>query len=160
MKVNPDLISLCQDYLDNPTEEAENYLNQNTAYLEDEDWSKAIKFLIKNNKVEDALHYQSNFERFKVDNLKGWMGAKNFFSRVKIDASYHKRWNTKKNIEIELMEVFPEATKIDCAYEMVSQFTSLVRTKKQMETLTKITDEILTQNSLEETLNGWGEEEE
>lgn len=160
MKVNPDLISLCQDYLDNPTEEAENYLNQNTAYLEDEDWSKAIKYLIKNKKVDDALHYQSNFEKFKAGNYNGWMDAKNFFSRVREDASYHKRWNTKKDIGTELMEVFPEAHKINCAYEMVSQFTCLVRTKKQMETLTKITGEILNQNSLEETLNGWGEEEE
>ena len=63
-------------------------------------------------------------------------------------------------MKMELKEVFPEVKEIENAFDMVSQFTNLVGTKKRLEILTKITDEILTKNSLEETLNGWGEEEE
>ena len=160
MKVNPELISLCQEYLANPTAEAEEKLDMNTAYLEESDFKKAIDFLIKHNKVKTALQYQTSLTKFKSGDYKGYLNAENFYGNLLSQSTYHKRYNTRTEMKMELKEVFPEVKEIENAFDMVSQFTNLVGTKKRLEILTKITDEILTKNSLEETLNGWGEEEE
>ena len=160
MKVNPELISLCQDYLDNPNGDTLKNLKTNTAYLEESDFKKAIDFLIKHNKVKTALQYQTSLTKFKSGDYKGYLNAENFYGNLLSQSTYHKRYNTRTEMKIELKEVFPEVKEIENAFDMVSQFTNLVGTKKRLEILTKITDEILTKNSLEETLNGWGEEEE
>jgi len=160
MKVNPDLISLCQDYLDNPNGDTLGNLKTNTAYLEDNDFKKAIEFLTRHNKVKDALQFQASFTKWQSGDYKGYLNAENFYDRLLSQSTYHKRYSTRTEMRLELAKVFPENKEIQNAFDMVSQFTNLVGTKKRLENLTKITDEILTQNSLEETLNGWGEEEE
>ncbi len=160
MKVNPDLISLCKDYLENPNEDKLENLHNNTAFLEDNDFRKAIEFLTRYNKVKTALQYQASFTKWQGGDYQGYLKAYNFYDRLISQSTYHKRYSTKKEMRMELEKVFPENKEIQNAFDMVSKFTSLVRTKNRLEYLTKITDEILTKNSLEETLNGWGEEEE
>ena len=92
----------------------------NTAYLEESDFKKAIDFLIKHNKVKTALQYQTSLTKFKSGDYKGYLNAENFLLNLK-QSTYHKRYNTRTEMKMELKEVFPEVKEIENAYEMVSQ---------------------------------------
>ena len=132
----------------------------NTAYLEESDFKKAIDFLIKHNKVKTALQYQTSLTKFKSGDYNGYLNAENFYGNLLSQSTYHKRYNTRTEMRMELKEVFPEVKEIENAYEMVPNLLISCKNKKDWKTSPKLQNEILTKNSLEETLNGWGEEEE
>lgn len=120
MKVNPDTISICLEYLEKTKqvfdrEECKNInkeLMSNLFYLEESDFDKAISLLKKHKKVEAAFKYLQEKDKF----IKGESDLlPHYFIRsLKEAATFHKRWETKKEIESEINSVFPE-------YELVEQ---------------------------------------
>ena len=126
MKINPDTISICLEYLEKTKkvfdrEECKSIskdLMCNLYQLEEVDFDKAISLLKKHKKVEAAFNMLKAKEEFingESDLLPHF-----FIRRLKSAATFHKRWETKMEIETEIQNLFPEYQQIEETADFIS----------------------------------------
>lgn len=126
MKVNPDTISICLEYLEKTKqvcdrEECKSIskdLMSNLYQLEEVDFDKAIKLLKKHKKVEEAFYMLKEKENFINGESK--LLPHYFIRSLKAKATFHKRWETKQEIETEIHNLFPEYQQIEETADFIS----------------------------------------
>ena len=131
MKVNPDTISICLEYLEKTKqvfdrEECKSIskdLMSNLYQLEEVDFDKAIKLLKKHKKVEEAFYMLKEKENFINGESK--LLPHYFIRSLKAKATFHKRWETKQEIEVEINNLFPEYKEVEETASLVSSVSML-----------------------------------
>ena len=128
MKINPDTLSLCEEFLNNPDAyQHTDDLITKCVSLEANDYTKAYNLLKRNNKVEEAV-----MMKLKRDDLIEFEKNSNpecFVDRLENTATYHKRYGSKKKIRMEIQEAFPEEKEIQDTIKLINTYVNVVRTR-------------------------------
>ena len=145
MKINPDTLSLCEEYLKNPIAyEDTNELIIKCVSLEAIDFLKASSILKRYNKVEEAV--MMNLRKKDLVEFEKHSNPISFVSNLTKTASYHKRCETKWIIKKEIQEAFPEEKEIQNTIKLINTYTNVIgirnRLKKQENSLSAIQNKI------------------
>ena len=162
MKINPDTLSLCEEYLNNPDafEDRDTLINKCVS-LEEEDYMKAYRILKKNNKVEEAVMFK--LQKQELVEFEKNSNPEKFVGRLITTATYHKRYNSKQDIRNEIQLAFPQNKEVQDVIKLINTYTNVVGTrnwlKKQENSLSAIQNKIEEGIELPELLC-WMDEEE
>ena len=161
MKINPDTLSLCEEYLNNPDAyEVPNDLITKCVSLEASDYTKAYQLLKRNNKVEEAV--MMKLKRGDLIEFEKNSNPGNFVCDLIETATYHKRYGSKKTIKMEIQEAFPEQKQIQDTIKLITTYINVIGTrnwlKKQENSLSAIQNKIGEGTELPELLS-WMEEQ-
>ena len=161
MKINPDTLSLCEEYLNNPDAyEDKDTLIQKCVSLEADDYMKAYRILKKNNKVEEAVMFK--LKKQELVEFEKNSNPEYFVRKLTSTATYHKRYTSKQAIENEIQLAFPQNKEVQDVIQLINTYTNVVGTrnwlKQQENSLSAIQNKIKEGTELPELLC-WMEKE-
>lgn len=136
MKINPDTLSLCEEFLNNPDayENADDLITKCVS-LEANDYTKAYNLLKRNNKVEEAVMMKLRKE--DLVEFEKHSNPSSFVDNLTEIATYHKRHGSKKTIKMEIEEAFPEEKEIQDTIKLINTYTNVISTRIWLEKVEK-----------------------
>ena len=120
MKINPNYVSLCLEYLElakdiwdrNEIQELQHSKLDNLISLEESDFDKGIQILKESKKLDECLSLMKAKEKFLNEESFKYWNAGYFVGRLVNQATYHKRYETKNRMKEEIESKFPENEEI------------------------------------------------